>query len=38
MIVKRSIYGASMDAINQVIAPLTSIGNLYYLYQGYTRY
>lgn len=38
VIVKRSIYGASMDAINQVIAPLTSIGNLYYLYQGYTRY
>ncbi len=38
VIVNRSVYGAGMDVINQVVAPLTSVGNLYYLYKGYTRY
>ncbi len=38
VIVNRSIYGAGMDVINQVVAPLTSVGNLYYLYRNYSRY
>jgi len=38
VIVNRSVYGAGMDAINQVLAPLTSVGNLYYLYRNYSRY
>jgi len=38
VIVNRSLYGAGMDAINQVVAPLTSVGNLYYLYRNYSRY
>ena len=38
VIVNRSVYGAGMDVINQVVAPLTSVGNLYYLYRNYSRY
>lgn len=37
VIVRRSVYGKSVDLVNELIAPLTSIVNTYYLYRNYNR-
>lgn len=35
VIVRRSIYGKTVDLVNELIAPLTSIVNTFYLYGNY---
>lgn len=38
VIVRRSYYGKTVDLVNELIAPLTSIVNTFYLYGNYNRY
>lgn len=37
VIVRRSYYGKTVDLVNELIAPLTSIVNTFYLYGNYNR-
>jgi len=37
VIVRRSYYGKTVDVVNQLIAPLTSIVNTFYLYGNFNR-
>ncbi len=37
VIVRRSLYGKTVDVVNQLVAPLTSIVNTFYLYGNYNR-
>lgn len=37
VIVRRSLYGKTVDVVNELVAPLTSIVNTFYLYGNYNR-
>jgi polysaccharide export outer membrane protein len=37
LIVRRSVYGKTVDVLNQVVMPLTSIVNTFYLYGNYNN-
>ena len=37
VIVRRSYYGKTVDLVNELVAPLTSIVNTFYIYSNYNR-
>ena len=37
VIVRRSYYGKTVDLVNELVAPLTSIVNTFYIYNNYNR-